>query len=99
MKCTKEMSNQIYARKLSTSNINEILINLQSLSIAELHDTIKIMASDLKNDMKIIRNDYETIDRVNERFRKMLAEKRSLIEKCHKLASEVNELKKKSKSK
>ena len=93
------MSNQIYARKLSTSDINEILMKIQSLSTAELHDTIKIMASDLKNDMKIIRNNYETIDRVNERFHKMLAEKRNLIDKCYNLATEVNELKKKSKSK
>ena len=93
------MSNQIYARKLSTSDINEILIKIQSLSISELQDTIKIMASDLKNDMKIINNNYETIDRTHERFRKMLAEKRNLIDKCHKLATEVNELKKKSKSK
>ena len=93
------MSNKIYARKLTTSDINEILMKIQSLSIAELHDTIKIMAADLKNNMKIIRNNYETIDRSQERFRKMLDEKRSLIDKCHKLAVEVNELKKKSKSK
>ena len=70
-------------------------MNIQSLSIAELHDTIKIMASDLKNDMKIINNNYETIDRINERFRKMLAEKRNLIDKCYKLAVEVNSLKNK----
>ena len=89
------MTSQIHARKLSTSDINEILINLQRLSTAELRDTIKIMSTDLKNDMRIINNNYDTIDRVNKRYRDTLSERRYLFWRCHELASEVNELKKK----
>ena len=88
------MSNQIYARKLSVSSINEILINLQRMSTNELRDTIKICAADLKNDIKIISKLYDDIDRVNKRYRDILAERRYLLEKCHTLASEINNLKK-----
>ena len=88
------MNNQICARKLSVSNINEILINLQRMSTQELRDTIKICATDLKNDIKIICKNYDDIDRVNKRYRDILAERRFLLEKCHTLAAEINSLKK-----
>ena len=89
------MNNQIQVRKLSVSNINEILIRIQSMSIAELRDTIKIMATDLKNDIKIINKGYDDIDRINSRYRDILAERRYLLEKCHTLAAEINSLKNK----
>ena len=86
------MSNQINARKLSVSNINEILIKIESLSVHELRDTIKICASDIKNDIKIITKVYEDIDRVNKRYRDILAERRYLLEKVHKMGAEINSL-------
>ena len=92
------MNNQIYARKLSVSGINEILINLQRMSTHELHDTIKICATDLKNDIKIISKQYDDIDRVNTRYRNILAERRYLLEKCHTLAVEINGLKQRIRS-
>ena len=88
------MNYQICARKLNVSNINEILINLQRMSTQELRDTIKIMSTDLKNDIKIIHKNYDDIDRVNSRYRNILAERRYLMEKCHTLAAEINNLKK-----
>ena len=87
------MNNQFCARKLSVSNINEILIGLQRMSTQELRDTIKIMAADLKNDIKIIHKNYDDIDRVNSRYQNILAERRYLLEKCHTLAAEINSLK------
>ena len=89
------MNNQICARKLSVSGINQILMNLQMMSTQELCDTIKIMSADLKNDMKIISKNYDDIDRVNNRYRNILAERRYLLEKCHTLAAEINGLKNK----
>ena len=77
------------------SNINHILMNIQAMSTAELQDTIKIMASDIKNDIKIIHKNYDDIDKVNERYRTILAERRYLFERCHVLASEINGLKNK----
>ena len=62
------MNNQIQVRKLNVSSINEILIGLQRMGTQELRDTIKIMSSDLKNDMKIIQMNYDDIDRVNNRY-------------------------------
>ena len=89
------MNNPLQLRKLSVSNINEILIKLQSMSTAELRDTIKIMGSDLKNDIKIIYKNYDDIDRVHERYRKILAERKYLLERTHVLAAEINSLKRK----
>ena len=89
------MNNQIYARKLDVSSINEILIGIQRMSVHELRDTIKIMSADLKNDIKIISKNYDDIDRINNRYRNILAERRYLLEKCHTLASEINSLKSK----
>ena len=89
------MNNQIYARKLTLSDINQTLMNIQSMSKSELQDTIKIMASDIKNDIKIIHKNYDDIDSVNARYRTILAERRYLLERCHLLASEINELKNK----
>ena len=88
------MSSQIFARKLSVHNINEIIINLQALQVNELRDTIKICAADIKNDIKIITKVYDDIDRVNKRYRNILAERRYLLERCHKMGAEINELKK-----
>ena len=88
------MNNPLCARKLSVSNINEILINLQRMSTNELRDTIKICAADLKNDIRIISKVYDDIDRVNKRYCDILAERRYLLEKCHTLAAEINSLKK-----
>ena len=88
------MDNQIQVRKLTLSNINQILMNIQSMSPAELHDTIKIMASDIKNDIKIIHKNYDDIDRVNARYSTILSERRYLFERCHTLAAEINSLKK-----
>ena len=87
------MNNQIQVRKLSVTNINEILIKIQGMSTAELRDTIKIMASDIKNDIKIIHKNYDDIDRVNDRYRTILAQRRYLLERTHVLASEINSLK------
>ena len=89
------MNNQICARILTVSNINEILIGIQSMSTAELRDTIKIMATDLKNDIRIIHKNYDDIDRVNDRYRTILAERRYLLERTHVLAAEINSLKNK----
>ena len=89
------MNNQIQARKLTVSNINHILMNIQCMSTSELQDTVKIMASDIKNDIKIIHKNYDDIDRVNDRYRTILAERRYLFERCHALASEINSLKNK----
>ena len=89
------MNNQIFARKLSVQDINEILIKIESLCVHELRDTIKICAADLKNDMKIICKVYDDIDRVNERYRKILAERRYLLERCHVLGAEINDLRRK----
>ena len=68
------------------------------MSVAELRDTIKICAADLKNDIKIIHKLYGDIDRVNKRYRDTLAERRYLLEKCHTLASEINGLKQRIRS-
>ena len=65
------------------------------MSTAELRDTIKIMASDLKNDIKIIHKNYDDIDRVNNRYRNILSERRYLLERTHVLAAEINSLKNK----
>ena len=65
------------------------------MSKAELHDTIKIMASDIKNDIKIISKNYDNIDRVNNRYRNILSERRYLLERTHVLAAEINSLKNK----
>ena len=89
------MSNKIFARKLSTSDINGILMNLQSLSTDELKGTIRIMAADLKNDMNIIRYNYDEVDKVNKRYRDTLTERRHLFDRCHELAAEVNSLRNK----
>lgn len=69
-------------------------MRIQSMSVAELRDTIKIMASDIKNDIKIIHKNYDDIDRVHERYRNILAERRYLLERTHVLATEINNLKK-----
>ena len=89
------MNSQIQVRKLTVSNINQILMNIQTMSKAELQDTIKIMATDIKNDIKIIHKNYDDIDSVNARYRNILAERRYLLERCHTLASEINSLKNK----
>ena len=70
-------------------------MNIQSMSTSELRDTIKIMASDIKNDIKIIHKNYDDIDRVNNRYRNIIAERRYLFERCHTLAAEINSLKNK----
>ena len=89
------MSNQIHARELSTSDINGILMNLQSLSTDELRGTIRIMASDLKNNMKIIRNNYDTIDKVTKKWYDAMSKRQDLFDRCHELAAEVNSLRNK----
>ena len=86
------MSSHIFARKLSVQDINEILIKIQSLSISELRDTVKICAADIKNDIKVINKVYDDIDRVNKRYRNTLAERRYLLERCHVLGAEINSL-------
>ena len=83
------------SRELSTSDINGILINLQSLSTDELKGTIRIMAADLKNDMKIIRNNYDEIDKVTKKWYDAMSERRDMFDRCHELAAEVNSLKNK----
>ena len=89
------MSNRIFARKLSTSDINGILMNLQGLSTDELKGTIMIMAADLKNDMKIIRNNYDTIDKVTKKWYDAMSKRRDLFDRCHELAAEINSLRNK----
>ena len=70
-------------------------MSIECMTIHELRDTIKIMASDLKNDIKIIHKNYDDIDRVNSRYRNIIAERRYLLERCHVLAAEINGLKNK----
>ena len=65
------------------------------MSVAELRDTVKIMASDIKNDIKIIHRNYDDIDRVNNKYRNILADRRYLLERTHVLAGEINSLKNK----
>ena len=70
-------------------------MNIECMTTHELRDTIKIMSSDLKNDIKIIHKNYDDIDRVNNRYRNIIAERRYLLERCHALAAEINSLKNK----
>ena len=80
------------ARKLSVHSINEMLIGLQTLTLNDLREKIKICCTDIKNDIKIIRKLYDDIDRVNRRYSDLLAEKRYLFETCLKMGAEINSL-------
>ena len=86
------MNNPISSRKLSVHSINEMLISMQTLSVHELRQKNKLCCSEIKNDIKIIHMLYDDIDRVNKRYRDLMAERRYLLERCHELAREVNEL-------
>lgn len=89
------MTNVISVRKLSVHSINGMLMDLQTLSVHELREKIKVCCSEIKNDIKIIRKLYDDIDRLNRRYSDLMAEKRYVFERCLKLASEVNELRSK----
>ena len=89
------MPNKIYTRELSTSDINVILIELLSFSTDELRGVIRIMAADLKHDMKMISYNFDRIDKVTKKFHDAMSERRNFFNRCHELAAEINSLKNK----
>ena len=88
MKHSKMSGPILSARKLSVHSINEMLISLQTLTLNELREKIKVCSSDIKNDIKLIHKLWDDIDRVNKRYS-------DLLERCLKMAGEINDLRSK----
>ena len=74
-----------HASNINVSNINELLIKLESMTKAEFRDTI----------IKSIHKGYDDIDGFNKIHRNILAEKKHLLERTHVLDAEINSLKNK----
>ena len=91
----KEMPGQIQTRELSTSDINGILIELLSFTTEELRGFIKIMAADLKLSMRMIRYNFEEIDKLTKKYFDVMSERRNFFNRCHELATEISSLKNK----
>ena len=83
------------SRELTTSDINGILIELLSFSTDELRGFIKIMAADLKLSIRMIRYNFDEIDKVTKRWYDAMSERRNFFNRCHELAAEINSLRNK----
>ena len=70
-------------------------MNLQSLSTNELRGIIRIMAADIKHDIKMISYNFDRIDKVTKKWYDAMSERRNFFNRCHELAAEINSLRSK----